>query len=312
VSQQRATAGQTLHMIGNAHLDVVWLWPWQEGFGEVKATFRAALDLMNDCDDFLFTASSAALYEWIEHNDPAMFDEIKSRVAEGRWEIAGGWWVQPDCNLPSGESFVRQGLYGQRYFKEKLGVTATVGYNVDSFGHHAMLPQILRKCGLSRYVFMRPQRHEMGLPGPLFWWESDDGSCVLAARIPYEYCTWGQELRQHVRKCAVELKAPFDELLCFYGVGNHGGGPTRENLHSIRAMDADPALARLWRAPFNSMKECSIEEPSLDNEMRTTQQASRGGTRRGLKPADKSSASANHEAVDRPVLYPMLTRGTCV
>ncbi len=232
-------------MIGNAHLDVVWLWPWQEGFGAVKATFRAALDLMNDCDDFLFTSSSAALYEWIEHNDPAMFDEIKSRVAEGRWEIAGGWWVQPDCNLPGGESFVRQGLYGQRYFKEKLGVTATVGYNVDSFGHHAMLPQILRKCGLSRYVFMRPQRHEMSLPGPLFRWESDDGSCVLAARIPYEYCTWGQELRQHVRKCAAELKAPFDELLCFYGVGNHGGGPTRENLHSIRAMDADPALPAL-------------------------------------------------------------------
>lgn len=258
-------------MIGNAHLDVVWLWPWQEGFGEVKATFRAVLDLMNDYDDFLFTSSSAALYEWIEHNDPAMFDEIKNRVAEGRWEIAGGWWVQPDCNLPSGESFVRQGLYGQRYFKEKLGVTATVGYNVDSFGHHAMLPQILHKCGLSRYVFMRPQRHEMGLPGPLFWWESDDGSRVLAARIPYEYCTWGQELCQHVRKCAAELKAPFDALLCFYGVGNHGGGPTRENLRSIRAMDADPALPALTVSTlqhfFGAVEARDLPIPTVHDEL---------------------------------------------
>jgi len=236
---------QTLHMIGNAHLDPVWLWPWQEGFQETKATFCAVLDLMNESDDFLFTSNSAALYEWVERNDPCMFAEIKRRVAEGRWEIAGGWWIQPDCNIPSGESFVRQGLYGQRYFKEKLGVTATVGYNVDSFGHNGMLPQILRKSGLTSYVFMRPQPHEQGLPGRLFWWESDDGSGVLAFRIPFDYCTWGKDLEQHARKCMSQLKAPFDDLMCFYGVGNHGGGPTRANLASIRALDRDPALPKL-------------------------------------------------------------------
>jgi len=236
---------QTLHMIGNAHIDPVWLWPWQEGFHEVKATFRAVLDLMDEEDDFLFTASSAAMYEWVERSDPCMFAEIKWRVAEGRWEIAGGWWIQPDCNVPGGESYVRQGLYGQRYFKEKFGVAATAGYNVDSFGHHAMLPQILRKSGLSSYVFMRPQPHEQGLPGRLFWWESDDGSRVLAFRIPFEYCTWGRGLDKHVRKCAAEIKAPFDDLMCFYGVGNHGGGPTRENLTSVRALDRDPTLPTL-------------------------------------------------------------------
>ena len=144
-----------------------------------------------------------------------------------------------------GESLVRQGLYGQHYFRDKLGVTATVGYNVDSFGHSAMLPQILRKSGLTSYVFLRPQPHEMGLPSRLFWWESDDGSRVLACRIPYEYCTWGLELQQHVRKCMAEIKAPLDELPCFYGVGNHGGGPTRENLQSIRELDRDPALPAL-------------------------------------------------------------------
>ena len=162
-------------MIGNAHLDPVWLWRWQEGFQAAKATFRSALDRMSESDDFLFTSSSAAIYEWVERNDPRMFAEIKARVAEGRWQIVGGSWIQPDCNIPCGESFARQGLYGQRYFKQKLGVTATVGYNVDSFGHHGMMPQVLKQSGMDFYIFMRPGPHEKGLPGRLFWWESDDG-----------------------------------------------------------------------------------------------------------------------------------------
>jgi alpha-mannosidase len=236
---------KTLDMIGNAHLDPVWLWTWQEGFAEAKATFRSALDRMRESDDFLFTSSSAALYEWIEINDPAMFAEIRDRVREGRWEITGGWWIQPDCNIPSGESFVRQGLYGQRYFKEKFGVTATVGYNVDSFGHAASLPQILLKSGMPSYVFMRPHPHEKYLPSRLFWWESDDGSSVLTFRIPYEYCTWGKELDQHIERCAAEFKGSTDRLMCFYGVGNHGGGPTRENIESIHRLQSDPALPTL-------------------------------------------------------------------
>src|SRR5829696_1965567 len=104
----------TLHMIGNGHIDPVWLWPWPEGFHEITATFHAALDRIAENDDFIFTASSAAMYEWVEKQQPAMFEEIKLRVEEGRWFIVGGWWIQPDCNLPSGESFVRQALYGQR------------------------------------------------------------------------------------------------------------------------------------------------------------------------------------------------------
>ena len=146
----------TLHMIGNAHLDPVWLWRWQEGFQAAKATFRSALDRMGESDDFLFTSSSAAIYEWVERNDPRMFAEIQARVTEGRWQIVGGSWIQPDCNIPSGESFARQGLYGQRYFKQKLGVTSTVGYNVDSFGHHGMMPQILKQSGMDSHQNSRP------------------------------------------------------------------------------------------------------------------------------------------------------------
>ena len=234
-----------LHLIGNAHLDPVWLWPWTEGFHEVKATFRSALDRMKEFDDFIFVASSAAYYEWVEHNDPQMFAEIQQRVREGRWKLVGGWWIQPDCNLPCGESFVRQALYAQRYFQAKFGVRATVGYNVDSFGHHGMLPQILSKSGLPNYVFMRPGPSEKGLPSRLFWWDSDDGSRVLAYRIPFSYATWWNELEDGIRLCAGEFQPPVDVGMFFYGVGNHGGGPTKENIESIYRLQLAPDMPEL-------------------------------------------------------------------
>ncbi|WP_256758871.1 alpha-mannosidase [Cohnella sp. WQ 127256] len=231
-----------LHMIGNAHLDPVWLWQWQEGFHEIKATFRSALDRMNEYPDFIFTSSSVAYYEWIEHNCPSMFEEIKQRAAEGRWVICGGWWIQPDCNLPNGESFVRQGLCGQRYLKEKFGVTANVGYNVDSFGHHAMLPQILKKSGLDYYVMMRPMDHEMDLPSRVFQWESDDGSQVLSYRIPIGYYSVQDNVGEQIELMSGELELPLhDRLMCFYGVGNHGGGPTKKNIESVMRLRQEQA-----------------------------------------------------------------------
>jgi len=260
-----------LHMIGNAHLDPVWLWQWQEGFQEVKATFRSALDRMKEYDDFVFTSSSAAMYEWVENNAPDMFEEIRQRVAEGRWNIVGGWWIQPDCNIPSGESFVRQGLYGQRYFMEKFGVTAKVGYNVDSFGHNAMLPQILKKSGMDYYVMMRPMPNEKGLPSRLFWWQSDDGSKVLTFRIMFEYLSWGKELSGHVRRALGEFKEPLNDLLFFYGVGNHGGGPTKENIESIRALNEDPELPKLVFATpdqyFADMEASGLSFPVVHDDL---------------------------------------------
>jgi alpha-mannosidase len=236
---------ETLHLIGHAHIDPVWLWQWPEGYQEIKATFASALDRTDEDEGFVFTASSAAFYAWVAHNEPAMFERIKQRVTEGRWQVVGGWWCEPDCNLPNGESFVRQALVGQRWFREHLGVTATVGFNPDSFGHHAMLPQILAKSGMSSYVFMRPSDHELGLPGRTFWWESDDGSRVMAFRIPYEYLTWPGEIDEHVLRCAAEIKAPQRHVMCFYGVGNHGGGPTRENIESIHRLREKDELPRL-------------------------------------------------------------------
>ncbi|GAB2566572.1 alpha-mannosidase [Gracilibacillus alcaliphilus] len=262
---------KTLHMIGNGHLDLVWLWQWQEGFQEAKATFRSAVDRLNEYDDFVFTSSSAVMYEWVENNDPQLFAEIKEKIAEGRWIICGGWWLQPDCNIPSGESFVRQGLYGQHYFKEKFGITATVGYNVDSFGHNGMLPQILQKSGMDHYVFMRPGPHEKGLPGRLFWWESDDGSRVMTFQIPFEYTTWGQDLDNHIYRCSKELKDPVNQLMSFYGVGNHGGGPTKENIESIKRLNEKEDMPNLiFSSPnqfFEEVKKQDITLPTVHHDL---------------------------------------------
>ena len=177
-------------MIGNAHLDPVWLWQWRDGYHEAMATFRSALDRLNETPDFVFTCACACYYEWVEENDPAMFEEIRRRVAEGRWGIVGGMWIQPDMNTPSGESLLRQTLYAQRYFRKKFGKIATVGYNVDTFGHNAMTPQLLRLSGMTDYVWMRPSVKENGkIPeGPMIW-EAPDGSRVQAYRIFGEYTT---------------------------------------------------------------------------------------------------------------------------
>jgi alpha-mannosidase len=175
---------------------------------------------------------------------------------------------------------IRWGLYGQHYFRAKLGVTATAGYNVDSAGHSAMVPQILHKSGLNSYVFLRPQPLGMGLPSRRCWWESDDGSRVLACRIAYEYSTWGLEVHQQVRQCMAELRAPLDELLCFYGVGNHGGGPTRENLQSIRELDKGPALPGLsLGTPTRHFQSPRHKDVPLDREWRPRPRfGCRGGT----------------------------------
>ena len=222
-----------LHMIGNAHLDPAWFWQWTEGYHEAKATFRSALDRMNEYPDFVFTCSAAAYYEWIEQDEPEMFAEIRRRVQEGRWAIVGGWWIQPDCNAPCGESFARQGLIAQRYFQSRFGMRAHTAYNVDSFGHNGMLPQIFRLSGMENYVFMRPMKHEKSLPANIFLWESADGRRVKAFRIPIAYCTWEPELRERMEECLREMPPEAPAAMGFYGVGNHGGGPTKENIESI-------------------------------------------------------------------------------
>jgi len=221
------------HLIGQAHIDPVWLWPWPEGMAVVHSTFRSALDRMNETPDFMFTASSAQFYEWVADNDPEMIKEIRKRVEEGRWNAVGGWWVEPDMNIPCGEAMVRQGLYGQLTLQKLLGKRATVAFNPDSFGHTGTLPQIIRSQGMENYVFMRPGPKEKDIPADLFWWESPDGTRVLTYRIPISYND-NRSVRSRIEQVMDQLKdQPFKTFMTYYGAGDHGGGATKENIGSI-------------------------------------------------------------------------------
>ncbi|MBR6789982.1 MAG: alpha-mannosidase [Oscillospiraceae bacterium] len=258
------------YMIGNAHLDPVWMWRWQEGSAEAKATCRSALDRMKEYPDFKFVCSSASVYRWLEESAPEMIDEIAVRVREGRWIIVGGWWVQPDCNLPSGEGFARQSLCAQRYFHDRFGVTARTGYCVDSFGHNGMLPQILKKSGMNEYVFMRPGPHEQTLPN-LFRWQAPDGSEVLALRLRDPYCcnfTDGEALEKRLLDVSEDMPEALDFAACFYGVGNHGGGPTIRNIELIKGRTGEEQLIFADPAEFfDSVRESGIDLPVRQDDL---------------------------------------------
>ena len=134
-NQQR----KVLHIIGHSHIDAAWLWPWRDGEDGVLTTFQSALNRMNETPGFCYTHSSSAHYRWVERADPALFAEVRKRIGEGSWEGVGGWPVEPDCNIPATESFVRHCLYGKEYCERALGVDVKIGFNPDSFGHAAGL-----------------------------------------------------------------------------------------------------------------------------------------------------------------------------
>jgi alpha-mannosidase len=225
-----------VHMIGQAHLDPVWLWRWAEGRAEALGTSQSAVDRLAEYPDFHFTRGESQIYSWIEQENGAMFGEIKRLIAAGRWHVVNGMVIQPDMNLPSGESLVRQVLLGKRTMRRHLGVEPTVAYCVDSFGHAGTLPQILAGCGFDAYVFMRPGPHEKALPANVFWWQGPDGSRILTFRITDAYTTWSADQEAHIL-AAVAAKPPeLDSTMCFFGVGNHGGGPTKAQIENIQAL----------------------------------------------------------------------------
>lgn len=225
------------HLIANAHLDPVWQWCVPEGLSLVKSTFRSALDRMNEFPCYTFTSACASYYKWIKLNEPEMFEEIRQRVEEGRWAVVGGMWVQPDCNIPSGEAFCRHMLYSQKFFKENFGIIVKTGYNVDSFGHNGMLPQLLKKSGIDNYIYQRPdnRQEKPNLPFEnLHLWQSPDGSVVRAFHIPDGY--GGDVHKQRLDDHYYDKNQP---MMVFFGVGNHGGGPSKEHLANADALIAE-------------------------------------------------------------------------
>ncbi|MBQ7580958.1 MAG: alpha-mannosidase [Clostridia bacterium] len=255
-----------IYLIGSAHLDPVWLWRWQEGCGEVLQTFRSALDRLNEYDDLIFTCSSAAYYKWVEEIEPEMFEEIRQRVSEGRWVIVNGWWVQPDCNMPSGESFARQALYSQLYYKEKFGKICTTGYNVDSFGHNANIPQLLKLSGMDSYVFMRPMINENAEVPDIFIWEGIDSTRIPAFKIPLSYTATGSKQIDMVLEKAEENVKKLDlGVMLFFGVGNHGGGPTKGDIEYMRSLnESGEHCEMVYSSPdeyFKLLKNSGVDLP---------------------------------------------------
>jgi alpha-mannosidase len=228
-----------VHLICNAHLDPVWQWRWEEGASEAIATFRNAATLLREHKDFIFNHNEAVLYRWVEKYDPALFEEIRALVREGRWSIAGGWYLQPDVNMPGLESIIRQIAEGRRYFREKFRAKPQVAYNFDSFGHSGGLPQILRLAGYKMYIHMRPQKEELSLPADLYRWRGVDGSEILALRIETGlYHSERDNVEEKIGE-GVELALRLRrDVSVFWGLGNHGGGATREALAAIEAFIA--------------------------------------------------------------------------
>lgn len=228
-----------LYVIPNAHIDPVWLWRWRDGYSEAHNTIQSAVDRLRENPDLTFVCSSSSLYEWIEESNPGLFEEVKSLVAEGRFEIVGGWFVESDTIIASGESLIQQAVYGKSYFRKKFDKNVEIAYSVDSFGQNSGLPKILAYSGFKYYVMHRPDRSEKKLPN-VFWWEANDGSRVLTLRTLPDYNTGGiVEKKRFFDRMALVAENGDRHQTFFMGVGNHGGGPTRQQIEWIRELQCE-------------------------------------------------------------------------
>jgi alpha-mannosidase len=234
----------TLHLVGNSHIDAAWLWPWSETSGDViPNTWRTSLKLAAMFPGYVFAGSAAAYYDAMDRLQPTLADSLRAAVTAGQWAIVGGWWVEPDQNIPSGESLARQGLYGQRYFQRRTGHRARVGWTPDSFGYPWTLPQIYRQAGLDYFVTQKIRWNDSTqLPYDAFWWEGRDGTRLFTYN-PFGYdhdLAAGQLIRDRLDD--VRRNAGIHHQIVLYGVGDHGGGPTIEMLERAERLRRVPTF----------------------------------------------------------------------
>jgi len=273
---------QTCYLVCNAHLDPVWLWTWEEGLTEAISTFRVAADFLDEYPDFVFNHNESLLYEWVERNDPELFEQIKTHVASGRWHAAGGAYLQPDLIAASGESVVRQFLVGKRYFAEVFGVESRVAHNFDTFGHPQGLIQILAGCGFDAYVFCRPNDQQLDLPIGSFRWQHASGVEIVARRSDDHYVTQGEIRRQMLGSAAQGGQPGIEhdsrpgswpayyrdaegDFMFLWGVGNHGGGATRDEYAQLPAMRADFPNVTFIESTTDAFFAHSLKERGLDS-----------------------------------------------
>ena len=262
----------TLHLTGNSHIDAAWLWPWTETVDTVKNTFSTALQLMNEYPSYTYTQSAADYNDWMARDYPEIDAQIKKRIKEGRWEVVGGMWVEPDLNMPDGESTARSLLIGKRWYQQHYGVDVRIGWNPDSFGYNWQLPQIYQKSGVDYFVTQKMTWNDTNqLPFKLFWWESPDGSKVLTY-FPHDYANANlNPVRLSVDLAQARTYAPgMTEMMDLFGVGDHGGGPTRamldEGLHWMQPSKIVPKMqfgtAQTWFSTVE--KQLAPQSPTWD------------------------------------------------
>ncbi len=229
----------TIDIVGHSHIDAAWLWRIRDGRDAIQATWATVTKLMAKYPDMHFAASSAQYYEWIEEQDPALLARIQSLAKAGRWNPVGGWWVEADANLPSGESLVRQALYGQRTLIRLFGKPARVAWLPNTFGFAWSLPQILRGSGFDFFVTEELRWNDTNRWPPgldAFWWEGPDGTRIFTNMLfAYDHDLAPRRLAKELVVTRDSSASP--RMLTVYGVGDHGGGPTMQTLDRVRDLE---------------------------------------------------------------------------
>ncbi len=227
----------SLVFASNAHIDAAWLWRKAETKEVCKNTFSSVFNIMNRYPDFTYTQSSACYYEWMQTLYPQVFENIRKRVKDGRWEVIGGMWIEPDCNLPDGVSWARQLLYAQKYFQKNFGKLVKIGWNPDSFGYNWNMPQFYLNAGIDAFITQKIGWNDTNVfPYRVFWWEGPDSSRILSY-FPFDYVnTVSDPFRLVDWMRQFDANTGFTKMLVLFGVGDHGGGPSMEMLDRIDAL----------------------------------------------------------------------------
>ena len=229
------TRQYSVYYIGHSHIDMNWLWTWPDTIDTCHRTWNSAMSLMDQFPQFYYVQSQPAAYVPIEKMYPAEFANMQAKAAIGQWDPVGGLWNESDTDIPSGEGLAMSFVLGQGYFKEHFGKHAITGWLPDSFGHTWQLPQIMRLAGISYYYHMR-----CGNGMPFVWWEAPDDSRVLTANTPnYDD---DPQLGQLTEPFQNQARYALPQSLVVFGVGDHGGGPTREQILKIESFQSDPIL----------------------------------------------------------------------